>query len=885
MSKMKLLRFFISALFIFMGAVVAVAGLYVVFGLTAVQASPAADGDLDSNFSDDGRVTEDFIANTKDAIYDIALQADGKIVAVGVTRADGRSDQDFALVRYLADGTPDPSFSGDGYVRTDFDRITANSDTAKGVVIQSNGNIVVAGEVWSGSDYDIGVARYDSSGQLDPLFGNDGLVIFDSGVVDSVTDVALQSDGSIIVVGYVNNSPNRADLLVVRFTSSVLLDTTFGGGDGYVTTDVEDFDHAYSVAIQNNDRIVVSGMMSAFGGDSDFLVVRYTAAGTLDTTFSGDGLWALDLGGNELANDVQIQSNGRIIGVGSSSASGYSHLAIFRLTGSGGLDSTFSGDGVTVTDSGTQSFIGTSAIIQGDGHVMVGGYAYVGTGAKRFALARYLTTGVLDNSFSSDGLLVSTFATEYGFGDGLQVQSDGKVVLAGRGGFYTTDEELFTIARYSSSGVLDTAYGDGGVNLSNMPNSEDVGYAVNRLPDGRTMVVGQTDAINSSIGSAVYLDDGSLDTNYSEDGLAILSDVAHLYPRAAVRNPLVNTHTWIAGYMEDSSTGPDFMLAQLNDTGVGSWSSTDLGGDDRANDLAVNSAGELFVGGSTNVNGDTDLALVKYDDSGSVLLSFGIGGSAITDLGGYEQINGVVVQDNGRVVVIGNTFLDLNFDVFVARYYSWGDLDTNFSGDGWVVSDIGGADAVTAVAIDSSGNLYVGGNTNANGGYDFALLKYTPAGYLEPSFGTGGKVITDIGGGIDAITDMVIQTDGRILVAGYAYVDGDYDFALARYDTDGTLDTNFGTGGIITTDFGGNDRAYNIMLKENYLAVVTGSTDMEGHQDFATAQYIIGAVPPATSTPTATTTSTSPTATPTATSTATVMATPTTLPTTTALPT
>jgi uncharacterized delta-60 repeat protein len=200
----------------------------------------------------------------------------------------------------------------------------------------------------------------------------------------------------------------------------------------------------------------------------------------------------------------------------------------------------------------------------------------------------------------------------------------------------------------------------------------------------------------------------------------------------------------------------------------------------------------------------------------SVDASFGTGGKATTDFGlvdqgfSYAQAYSLAVQPDGKLVVAGQAFIGSGFDVALARYESNGMLDTSFGAGGKVTTDFGGSnDWMRSVAVLSDGKIVVAGQANITRGFGFALARYESNGTLDTSFGTAGKVTTDFflldqGFSVAQASTLAVLPDERIVVAGRAYINGGFHAALARYNTDGTLDASFGTGGRVSTNFGGD---------------------------------------------------------------------------------
>ena len=320
----------------------AVIELICVFLLTlslahTVQAAP---GDLDTSFDGDGKVTTEGILGVVSAV---AIQSDGKIVAAGA------SNNAVTLFRYNSNGTLDTTFSGDGKVTT----AVGTRNSAHTVAIQSDGKIVVAGNSLSGDFLRILLLRYNSNGSLDTTFSGDGIVTIDfSEDNEFATALAIQSDGKIVAAG----QGGGASFLVLRTNSNGTLDNTFGGGDGFVITDISgsgDVSIPNAVAIQPDGRILAAGEVGSSG--SDFALARYNSIGTLDTTFSGDGIVTTDFSSSteDSARAMAIQrNNGRIVVAGGGAADDFV-LARYHAFECNGSNVTILGTQASNTINGT----------------------------------------------------------------------------------------------------------------------------------------------------------------------------------------------------------------------------------------------------------------------------------------------------------------------------------------------------------------------------------------------------------------------------------------------------------------------------------------------------------------------------------------------------
>ena len=235
--------------------------------------------------------------------------------------------------------------------------------------------------------------------------------------------------------------------------------------------------------------------------------------------------------------------------------------------------------------------------------------------------------------------------------------------------------------------------------------------------------------------------------------------------------------------------------------------STAFGGDNTA--MALQADGKIvMVGGSS-----TDFLLARYNANGNLDAGFGSAGTVTTDIAaGQDEAHGVAIQSDGKIVVAGQAVVGrtannlFNFDFAVARYNADGSLDTSFGAGGKVTTDFNGqTDRAFAVAIQGDGKIVVVGSAGfsspTGGGTDFAVARYNPNGTLDTSFGSGGKVTSDIGGATDIARNVVLQGNGAILVSGQLTLgsSASLDHAgLARYDANGNPDGSFGNGGKLT---------------------------------------------------------------------------------------
>ncbi|WP_017237409.1 CARDB domain-containing protein [Streptomyces sp. SS] len=416
------------------------AGALAACGLALALAVPgtalAAPGDLDPTFGTGGRVTTPLPGYAEG--HDIARQGDGKLVMVGLS-----SEAGFALARYLPGGGLDTTFGGDGTVTSDFG---GGTHAANAVAIQpSDGKIVVAGtteviaEEGGGCCF-FSVARYNTDGTPDTGFGDGGLVrIEEFGGSADGTDIAVQPDGAIIAAG----KSGGGGFTLVRLTDEGELDPSLGGDGtvvaGFTPSSPQDAGGiARSLALQPDGKILLTGYVgnTAF----DIGVARYLPGGTLDTTFSGDGMVTADFGGTEFGNAVAVQPDGRILVAGSGGAG----FALLRYNANGTADTGFATGGRTSVafpgDGGTAN----AMALQTNGKIVLAGRADDPNSAEAndFGVVRFHTNGTVDTGFGGDGFVVTGF-NDFDEARAVLVQPDGKIVAAGHGAGFA-----FALARY-----------------------------------------------------------------------------------------------------------------------------------------------------------------------------------------------------------------------------------------------------------------------------------------------------------------------------------------------------------------------------------------------------------------------------------------------------
>jgi uncharacterized delta-60 repeat protein len=337
------------------------------------------DGTLDPTFGNGGTVLTSF-GTANSAGSDVAIQPDGRIVAVGFAGGD------FGVARYLPDGALDTGFGTGGLVTTDF----GGFDQANGVALQPDGKIVVVGPLQGA----VGVARYNPNGSLDTAFGTSGKVVTDATPsFDGAFDVAVAATGAIVVGGGTGLAPlGTSDFLILRYRPDGSLDPSFGTG-GIVTTDFGGGDIAFAIGLAAGGKITTAGGTNV-NDAGDFAVAQYNTDGSPDVGFGSGGVLTTDVtsGSHDTGNGVVVLADGRVAVAGiSGSAPGSTVFALVRYSAAGAVDTTFGSGGRSTASFGNPVNNAFDVAAQPDGKfVVVGGTADFSRGVSDFALARFL---------------------------------------------------------------------------------------------------------------------------------------------------------------------------------------------------------------------------------------------------------------------------------------------------------------------------------------------------------------------------------------------------------------------------------------------------------------------------------------------------------------
>lgn len=411
--------------------------LTIFFSLLFVQ-TLAQSGTLDMSFNGSGFNTASFFSS----LHSAGVQREGKIVA-------GGEGENFLLTRFLSNGVVDSSFGYNGIITNSLQDYFQSIN--KIIILPDDRILTLATGTKSGNLQDIVIGKYNSDGTPDAGFGENGFIIQDLGFQEQPQNMIVQKDGSFIISGtYVENiSQSKIKIFTARFKQDGSLDKTYGNG-GFGSFSAFTNPDSKGLAIQPDGKIVVS--VKSNSTPYYLGLFRFAADGKPDTSFGNNGLLVTNIEGssNEYINSINVQSDGKIIGVGMARFTGFFYngqVLIVRFNSDGSIDESFGENGIVYYSFDDKyNSEGLKVILQKNDKILIGGIQFntpKQSDFSDFAFLRLMTDGRVDSSFGSSGKQVTDFGG-YDYLFDMILQNDGRIVSVGE----KEGDYLYIIARY-----------------------------------------------------------------------------------------------------------------------------------------------------------------------------------------------------------------------------------------------------------------------------------------------------------------------------------------------------------------------------------------------------------------------------------------------------
>jgi uncharacterized delta-60 repeat protein len=639
------------------------------------------DGTLDNTFGTNGTMLTDF-GFGYNAVFAITLQPDGKVIVAGNSYNDK-----FAMARYTPNGDLDTTFDGDGKVITSLG--SGLKSYVKYVSVQTDGKIIVAGGSYTSilpQEYFFSIAKYNTNGSLDTSFDSDGIVnnTFDdaSGTYINLNTIIEQPDGKFLVT---TERDDNSEFVVRRYNASGSDDTSFGN-NGKSTLFIQDVNRAFGIALQQDQKIIVAGYSYSFTSIVDrneFNVVRYSTNGVPDVSFDNDGIIASKFdSSNDLCSKVLIQPDDKLITIG-------------------------------VKKTVTMNTIGKELI----------------------AMSRTNTDGSLDTTFGTNGKLVSDLGQDYSKIKNATLQLDGKILVSCEIATFGGSNENYLI-RYNNNGSLDMTFGNNGRTT--------LDYVTSIIPllNGKIIIATEIfDAQNNPFLNLKRLNnDGSLDSTFENNVLVNINGIsASIYSTLQTDGKIVvvasipNQEGKVGFYKIRYNSDGTVDTSYANGLNVFEYSCY-------ASGIFLRNDGKIYVTGKStsydpiNQIYSSEFLVACYDTNGNLDSNYSLDGVATSLMDNvYNSIQSVVMQADGKFIV-ALTKLEQNpsnptpetYNVVVNRYNFEGGNDVGFGTNGVIeTSFFDSYDEAFSVALQSDNKIVLGCTTDTGINRDFGLIRLT----------------------------------------------------------------------------------------------------------------------------------------------------------------
>ena len=640
--------------------------------------------------------------------------------------------------------------------------IPGATSTPTALVRQADGKLIVAGTTAGPVSETMFAARFTTAGTLDTSYGAGGVAYvpipsFATGL--SAQAATLDGQGNLVMSGALSDGSYYGTTAVARLTPSGTPDETYGPGGvrEIVFADPDPGSRASSVAVDSAGRTVVLASPVNPTTSQGIGVARLTPQGLLDTSFNGTGLSKFGTYGTQ-AGSIAVDAANNVFITGLDDPSSSTPVFVVKLTAAGQFDPSFNGNGVAHLALGNYN-VRFPAVIDANGRIVVASESYVNA-HQAFQVMRLTTSGAVDPSFGVSG--ISNVALDGQISDALltsmSLDSLGRIVLAAHGTNAQTNGDGVFAARLLDTGAIDTSFN--GVGIQSIPISPYTGWVL----------------------ASLVIDSGD----------SIVLAGAQGSPTSGSIDVIVGRLT-SAGASDSTFNGTGLVTQNC---GVKQLTLTSL---------ARQRDGKLVLSGYTGESGPVpnEIIVARLTTSGALDPTFnGAGFKVVLDAPGIEHNRASTVEiDGSDNIVLGGA--DETGDFVVARLTPSGGPDATFNGSGFsrVSGYVPNWTLASGVVIDAHGNIVLAGKAataGVGGGNSFYVIRFTPSGTLDPTFGKGGVAQVPVSNpyGVSDLVGVAIDSVGRIVLGGttedaFSQPNG----IVMRLTNAGVLDATFaGTG-------------------------------------------------------------------------------------------
>ena len=406
-----------------------------------------------------------------------------------------------------------------------------------------------------------------------------------------------------------------------------------------------------------------------------------------------------------------------------------------------------------------------------------------------FSLGSAFADGEPDMSFATDGIAVADLGSRVDQVAGVQVAPGGRIVVAGD--TQTDTSRDLVVAAFTAVGAPDVTFAGTGRVLADFGGDETASaLAIDR--DGSIVAVGtrSKDGLLEVV-LVRYRANGTLDSSFNGNGRRVLSftdgadnlgqsvafDLAGRIVVAGTRTTATGSVFAVARLLPDGSLDTTFNNSGKRFIDFGLTNGTNAFGQA----VAVQDDGKIVIAGTRVGAKGSDFALARLNPDGTFDLGFDSSGKTSIDFGATDEIHALAIAPDGRIAVAGTRANTGGSDFAVAVLRSDGQADTDFKGNGKATTDFGADEVARAIVVQADGRIVVAGQRQGTTGNDFAVARYDMDGSLDPTLDGDGKVRVDLrGDSADSASGVALQADGKIVVAGNTTAQNDVDLGIVR---------------------------------------------------------------------------------------------------------
>lgn len=730
-------------------------------------------------------------------------------------------------------GDLNTAFGTNGIVKTNLWNASFN---VKGHVVLPDGKTIVAGEIDNGINPRGFVMRLLANGDIDTAFGDQGRAVHP--FINGINVVKVQADGKILVGSSYNN-----DIAIARYLANGTLDTGFAFDGTYynTTTDENSFPShkVIDMELQSDNKIV--GLTTSYiANENKIRLFRLNANGILDNTLNVND----SFGETDFPVALSIQTDGRLLINGYYYNGSNPSVFIARYNSNGAIDTTFNSNGRrTFTITNTTAVTVTDLLLQTDGKILLSGKYF--SNADALFIIRLNANGTFDTTFSGDGFQGASIDVNFSSSGKIALQSDGKIIQMDS--FYnnTTDNEDMLLVRYTANGDLDNTFFNGSAGFTLAFNSFNDRVGFMSITNNKLFISGnaETTVVDNNMAFGRYnLNTFTADTTFGTNGLKqlnvafptyeeVIQSVVQSDNKVVVLTKIYVNNLFFNGLQRFNENGSlDTTFGANGKLALGFYFT-------EFNALAVDNANNIIIYGYQSLSSGF---VLRITPAGAFDTTFGNQGITYfeNDIDFLPRINSIKIAPNNKIILGGGNVVNNIIDYLLIRINANGTIDTTFGDNGISLVGLNNvSEIITDLEVLSDGKIVAVGRTNENFANDFqaVIMKFNSVGLLDPTFNGNGKYLTERPVDFFMNGDIAVQNNGKLLVTFESLFD---NFVLYRLNANGSLDTNFGAGGVVNTTVNGED--YSAQLHYNTvnqnITLIGTTLDEEGGK-FALTRY------------------------------------------------